>query len=47
MGQNWLSLEPLDTLILSGLDFVGPVIGVFAIGDADNSKVVCNDLEIL
>jgi len=45
-GNDWISFEPFDTLDLSGLDFVGPVIGAFAIGDEDNSKVVCNDLEI-
>jgi beta-xylosidase len=30
---NWTELMRLDTADLSGLDFVGPVIGLFAVGD--------------
>ncbi|KAH8586560.1 putative xylosidase/arabinosidase [Bisporella sp. PMI_857] len=44
--DGWIAFESLDTLELSGPDFVGPIIGVFAIGKEINSEVVFRDLVI-
>ncbi|KAJ3084430.1 hypothetical protein HK100_009295 [Physocladia obscura] len=36
-AENSVSFEAVDTLHMTGLDFVGPVIGVFAIGTVQDS----------
>lgn len=37
--RSWQLAGELDTLELTGLDFTGPVIGVFAVGEADAQEV--------
>jgi beta-xylosidase len=43
--STWHRFGEFDTLMLSGLDFVGPVIGVYACGDAE-AEVVFKDLHV-
>jgi beta-xylosidase len=43
---DWSSFEPLDTLDMTGPDFVGPIIGVFATADVKGLEVRFDGLEI-
>ncbi|OAL24627.1 hypothetical protein AYO22_05416 [Fonsecaea multimorphosa] len=44
---GWISIATVDTLDLTDLDFVGPVIGIFAVGARDETTTVrFSDLEI-
>lgn len=48
-GENtasWISFDGLDTLEMTGPDFVGPVIGVFAIATTQDTHVQFDDLEV-
>ncbi|PVH72147.1 glycoside hydrolase family 43 protein [Cadophora sp. DSE1049] len=45
-SADWSSFESVDTLDLTGPDFVGPVIGVFATADLEDVQVQFGDLEI-
>jgi hypothetical protein len=48
-GENsapWISFDGLDTLEMTGPDFVGPVIGVFAIATTQNTHVQFDDIEV-
>ncbi|KFZ19571.1 hypothetical protein V502_03535 [Pseudogymnoascus sp. VKM F-4520 (FW-2644)] len=42
----WIGFDGLDTLEMTGPDFVGPVIGIFAIAEAQDAHVQFDDLEI-
>ncbi|KAI1867849.1 uncharacterized protein JN550_006656 [Neoarthrinium moseri] len=42
-NPEWSLLETVDTLVLTGPDFVGPVIGVFAVAETD-AEVHCTSL---
>ncbi|KAL5330377.1 hypothetical protein ACEPPN_003904 [Leptodophora sp. 'Broadleaf-Isolate-01'] len=39
VSPSWLSLATVDTLEITDPDFVGPIIGVFAVADTDGLKV--------
>ena len=43
---DWTTLGTLDTLELTGPDFVGPIVGVFAVGDTEDVHVPFDGLEI-
>ncbi|KFY35513.1 hypothetical protein V494_05851 [Pseudogymnoascus sp. VKM F-4513 (FW-928)] len=42
----WISFDGFDTLEMTGPDFVGPVIGIFAVATAPHTHVQFDDLEI-
>ena len=42
--KEWQSVATLDLIDMTGPDFVGPVIGVFALGDGGNVEVT--DLKV-
>lgn len=42
----WIGFDGLDTLEMTGPDFVGPAIGIFAIAEAQDAHVQFDDLEI-
>ena len=44
--EGWTAFDVLDTIELTGPDFVGPVIGIFATADTGNVKVQFDDLEL-
>lgn len=44
--DGWGCLATLDTLDMTGPDFVGPVIGVFAVGETSSVEVEFRDLHI-
>ncbi|ETN37233.1 uncharacterized protein HMPREF1541_08223 [Cyphellophora europaea CBS 101466] len=41
-GSQWSQAGRLDTLDLTGLDFTGPVVGVYAVGETDAEAVFKN-----
>lgn len=45
-SATWIGFDGLDTLEMTGPDFVGPVIGIFAIATAQDAHVQFDDLEI-
>lgn len=47
-GEDWVRVDAIDTLRLSGRDFTGPIIGMFAVGqgDAENHQVHFEDIEL-
>ncbi|KAL6413706.1 xylosidase/arabinosidase [Ilyonectria robusta] len=46
LGENWTSLATTDTLNMTGPDFVGPVIGIFAIAETNDLKVELEDFHV-
>jgi beta-xylosidase len=44
--ESWNYFDAVDTLDLTGPDFVGPVIGVFATSEAENAKVQFDNLQV-
>ncbi|KAH6871560.1 putative xylosidase/arabinosidase [Thelonectria olida] len=44
--DDWAQLADVDTLEMTGPDFVGPVIGIFAVADSEGLKVAFNSLKI-
>lgn len=45
-GQGLSTLATTDTLDMTGTDFVGPVIGVFAVAEQHGTEVVFDDITI-
>jgi hypothetical protein len=43
---SWVSLAAVDTLELTDPDFVGPIIGVFSVADADGLKVKFDGIHV-
>lgn len=46
LGENWTSLATTDTLNMTGPDFVGPVIGIFAIAETSGLKAELEDFHV-
>lgn len=45
-STKWVFFDSVDTLDLTGPDFVGPLIGIFATADAQDTCIRFDDLEI-
>ncbi|KAL1959812.1 hypothetical protein VTO42DRAFT_957 [Malbranchea cinnamomea] len=45
-SSDWVSTGSLDTLEIMGPDFVGPIIGVFAVADEPEIRVRFEDLKV-
>jgi beta-xylosidase len=45
-ASDWKTLGKLDTLEMTGIDFVGPVIGVFAVADSGSVEVQLLDFNV-
>ncbi|SPO02019.1 probable xylosidase/arabinosidase [Cephalotrichum gorgonifer] len=44
--DSWICLGVVDTMDMTNPDFVGPVIGVYAVADSGNQKVTFHNLRI-
>jgi len=46
LERSWTSFDAFDTLDLTGPDFVGPVVGIFAISEVGNVKVKFDNFKV-
>jgi beta-xylosidase len=46
VGNNWTCLGTVDTLDMTDPDFTGPVIGIYAVGQAEDVKIQFEGLNI-